>query len=197
MATGWVPARAERASTCRPPMCQAGIASSQVPGPPTRACRASADQLMPSRVSATPLGAPLDPDVVTTTATSSYSSGAAGSSARSCARTPALAAGPPGCPDASTLPHSVGGRGSRAGTGAVQRGGERGEQRVDHRRVPGGGYGRQVSGHGRLSLGASGPRSPAEVTESAAPARLERVRFGHFCHRPARTHGGDGVGAGR
>ncbi len=97
IATGAVPASRERVMTCSPPMCHAGSASSQVPGPPISRCRASAAQVKAETLSSTPFGRPLDPEVAMTTAMQSSSSGAAGSSgciaATRDARSPASPAG--------------------------------------------------------------------------------------------------------
>lgn len=69
--TGAVPASALRTNTCRPAMWYAGNASSQLPGPPRRAWVADALAVRAAAVSIAPLGAPVVPEVVTTTATSS------------------------------------------------------------------------------------------------------------------------------
>ncbi len=59
--TGVVPASTERTSTCSPPTCVGGTASSHCPSP-RRAAVAVADAVTHARGSSTPLGAPVEPE---------------------------------------------------------------------------------------------------------------------------------------
>src|SRR3546814_8980104 len=61
------PDTSERTSTCTPAMYTAGSASSHAPSP-MRAVAARALEVRALRLSATALGMPVDPEVVTTTA---------------------------------------------------------------------------------------------------------------------------------
>ena len=112
-----MPASSDRTITCTPAMWWAGRVSSHCPGPPSRACVAVADAVSAAADSSTPLGAPVDPEVATTTAVP----GSVGSSGAMAARS-------------SSGPRV--GRGQRQHGGpTVQRGLERGHDRgVVHRR---------------------------------------------------------------
>ena len=64
-----------------PATCVTGSASSHCPGPPSRSWVARAECRSAAAVSITPFGSPVDPEVGTTSATSSRSSGRDGSRA--------------------------------------------------------------------------------------------------------------------
>ena len=66
----------ERISTCSPPMPVTGRASSHAAGPPKRSCTACAAASSAAAGSSTPFGAPVDPLVASTTATSASTTAA-------------------------------------------------------------------------------------------------------------------------
>ncbi len=126
-----VRASSERTSTVSPATWVTGSASSHCPGPPSRAWVARAECRSASEVSIVPFGSPVDPDVGTTSATSSRSSGCVGSSAASTApRPPPVGSGSSAGPAPSSAAASAGTRVVRTASpvGAVSPRSSRGTQ---------------------------------------------------------------------
>ncbi len=83
-----MPARTERKSTCSPATYDGGSVSSHWPGPPSRVCVASAEARIAARESSTRFGAPVDPEVSTTSGAGSSAASHSRSSARISAAVP-------------------------------------------------------------------------------------------------------------